>query len=311
MRDWGSKKAMQGQGCGEGKELVLLDTDIGSDIDDSFCLAYLLREPRCRLLGITTVTGDTRKRASCCDALCQAAGRFDIPIHPGASEVLLNGPGQPDVPRFAGIEGRYPYRTEWPEYTAIEFLRRTIRAYPGQVTLLGIGPLTNIALLLMADPEICGLLKRLVIMCGVFRTGFGHGPGSREWNALVDPVATAVVYRARIAEHRSIGLDVTKQCRLSVDEVRSWLEKDSLKTLKDMASVHLEDPVTFHDPLAAVSIFDPEVCNYASGVVRVETSSPILAGLTTLEQDGEPRHQVAISVDSKRFFERFFSVFQN
>src|SRR5690625_3689584 len=61
-------------------EKILLDTDIGNDIDDAFCLAYLLAQPRCELLGITTATGDTQQRAALVDALCQTAGRTDIPI---------------------------------------------------------------------------------------------------------------------------------------------------------------------------------------------------------------------------------------
>ena len=65
---------------------VLLDTDIGSDIDDAVCLAYLLRQPRCELLGVTTVSGrEPRLRASLADGICRAAGRDDVPIHSGAS----------------------------------------------------------------------------------------------------------------------------------------------------------------------------------------------------------------------------------
>src|SRR5690349_10019245 len=77
---------------------IILDTDIGSDIDDAVALAYLLKQPRCELLGITCVTGDVGKRCACADFVCRAAGRVDIPIHAGASSVLLTGPGQPLVP---------------------------------------------------------------------------------------------------------------------------------------------------------------------------------------------------------------------
>lgn len=293
----------------EGRELVLLDTDIGSDIDDSLCLAYLLHEPRCDLLGITTVTGDTKKRASCCDAVCRAAGRTDVPIHPGATDVLLSGPGQPDVPRFAGLQGRHAFRTDWPEHSAVDFLRHTIHAHPGEITLLGIGPLTNIALLFKEDPEIPGLLKRLVLMCGVFAGEPGHGPGAREWNARVDPAATCIVYRSHVAEHRSIGLDVTKRCSLATPEMLARIEGVLPPVVRDMATVYLEDRVTFHDPLAAVTVFHPAVCTYASGTVSVETTSPHLSGLTTFAPGPPGPHLVAASVESDRFFQRFFGVF--
>src|SRR5881397_3451936 len=147
--------------------LLLLDTDIGSDIDDAVCLAYLLRQPRCELLGVTTVTGEVAERAALCEVICRAAGREEIPIHAGASSVLLLGPGQPRVPQYEAIRER-PHRRDYEPGAAVEFLRRTIRRRPGEITLLAIGPFTNVALLFATDPEIPSLLKELVIMGGVY-----------------------------------------------------------------------------------------------------------------------------------------------
>src|SRR5688572_16734417 len=113
---------------------ILLDTDIGSDIDDALALAYLLAQPRCELLGVTTVTGDVAKRAALAQVICDASGRSDIPIHCGASDVLLTGPGQPDVPESDSIRS-FDHRSDWPPATAIEFLRSTIRSRPGEITL--------------------------------------------------------------------------------------------------------------------------------------------------------------------------------
>jgi len=169
---------------------VLFDTDIGSDIDDAVALAYLLKQPQCDLLGVTTVTGDTAKRAAMVEIACRAGGRTDIPIHAGLTGPLLHGPGQPNVPQFDAVAAK-PHRTDYPN-TAVDFLRKTIRSRPGEITLLAVGPMTNIATLFSLDPEIPSLLNRIVLMCGVFTTG---GPGAREWNAFVDPVATAIVYR--------------------------------------------------------------------------------------------------------------------
>src|SRR5438105_11838794 len=92
---------------------VLLDTDIGSDIDDAVALAYLLRQPRCELVGITTVTGNVIQRAACAEILCRAVGREAVPIHCGAEKPLLFGPGQPNVPQFEAIRHRSP-RLDWP-----------------------------------------------------------------------------------------------------------------------------------------------------------------------------------------------------
>src|SRR6185312_4773304 len=99
---------------------VVLDTDIGSDIDDAIALAYLLRQPRCELVGITVVSGDVQKRAALAEAICHAAGRPDIPIHCGHREVLNYGPGQPNVPQYDAIANK-PHRMDWPENTAVQF----------------------------------------------------------------------------------------------------------------------------------------------------------------------------------------------
>ena len=119
---------------------VLLDTDIGSDIDDAVCLAYLLAQPECELLGITTVTGEADKRAMLASALCKVAGK-EVPIFPGAEQPLLIAQKQPRVPQAAALD-RWAHDTTFPQGQAISFLQQTIRAHPGEVVLLGIGPMT-------------------------------------------------------------------------------------------------------------------------------------------------------------------------
>src|SRR5262245_2409808 len=129
---------------------ILLDTDIGSDIDDAVCLAYLLARDDCDLLGITTVTGEPVKRAMLTDALCKQAGKT-VPIYPGIEAPLLIEGQQPQVPQADAL-AKWPHAEDYPRGEAIEFLRRTIHAHPSEITLLTIGPLTNIALLFAVDP---------------------------------------------------------------------------------------------------------------------------------------------------------------
>ncbi len=289
---------------------VLLDTDIGSDIDDAVALAYLLRQPRCELVGVTTVTGDVARRAACAQVVAAAAGRDDVPIHCGASTFLVHGRGQPNVPQYSAIE-HLPHRRDWPANTAVDFMRQTIRQRPGQITLLSVGPLTNIAALFVADPQIPSLLKAYVCMAGAFFVE----PEKREWNALVDPVATAIVYGARPPRHVSLGLDVTNKCRLPADEVRRRFVPAPLNVVARMAEVWFAQRpyITFHDPLAAAVIFRPELCQYADGLVRVPIGeSDKLAGATLFssEDPAARPHRVAKEVDPAAFFEEYFSVFQ-
>ena len=243
---------------------MLFDTDIGTDIDDAVCLAYLLAQPACELLGITTVSGEATKRAMLASALCRVAGK-DIPILPGAEEPLLIAQRQPRAQQADAL-GDWPHSSAFSQGSAVEFLRQTIRSHPGEVTLLAVGPLTNVSLLFRIDPEIPRLLKGLVLMCGQF---FGRSPGRGpvEWNASCDPHAAAIVYQSAVATHRSHGLDVTQRVRMPAKEVRARFQAPLLEPVTAFAEVFFRrrGEITFHDPLAAATIFDDGICTFARG----------------------------------------------
>lgn len=291
------------------QEKVILDTDIGTDIDDAVCLAYLLAQPRCDLLGVTTVTGEVEKRAMMASAMCKVAGR-DIPIHAGVDTPLLIPQQQTSASQAVALD-KWPHDTDFVAGEAIEFLRQTIRQHPGEITLLTIGPVTNLGLLFAIDPEIPSLLKALVMMCGVF-TNRLPGVGPLEWNARGDGHATAIAYRRPVAVHRSIGLDVTCQVRMHKEEVRERFKHPLLQPVLDFAEVWFEraERITFHDPLAATTIFDDDICGFENGTVEVELASERLWGMTHWKQDPAGPHQVALQVDPDRFFEHYFSVFK-
>lgn len=291
---------------------VLLDTDIGSDIDDAVCLAYLLAQPRCELAGITTVSGQACLRAALADAVCRAAGRTDIPIHAGAERGLMSGEVvQPNVPQAPVLERWAARRAQdFAPGTAVEFLRRAIEARPGELTLLAIGPMTNAALLFATHPHTAGLLRGVMLMCGIFRT-VRHG-GQREWNALCDPAATAITYRTPAARHRSVPIDVTERCVLTAEDTMARCRAigGPMALVADMTSFwgHGRTDVTYHDPLAAACIFRPELCQWTRGRVAVELASTRLAGHTHLDPAADGPHEVALGVDPAAFFAEYFAV---
>jgi len=289
---------------------VLLDTDIGSDIDDAVCLAYLLAQSECELLGITTVTGQAEERAMLASALCKVAGK-EVPIFPGAEQPLLVPQRQRQAPQAAAL-GKWAHDTRFPQGQAVEFMRQTIRQHPGEVVLLTIGPLTNVALLFGVDREFPSTLKGLVMMCGCF-TDRLPGVGPLEWNAICDPHAAARVYQTYVCLHRSIGLDVTCQVTLAAEQVRPSFQADLLRPVLDFAEVWFQgrDIITFHDPLAAATMFDAQICAFERGTVAVELSSEAAKGMTRWQPGGsDARHEVALEVNRERFFEHYFSVFQ-
>lgn len=285
---------------------VILDTDIGSDIDDAVCLAYLLSQPRCDLLGITTVTGEVEKRAMLASVLCKVSGK-QIPIYPGVDTPLLVPQKQPIAQQATALE-KWEHDTQFPRGEAVEFMRKTIRAHPGEVTLLTIGPLTNIGLLFKVDPDIPRLLKQIVLMCGVY-TDLTPVYGPLEWNAMLDPHATAIVYRAPVAVHRSIGLDVTTRVTMDAAQVRQRFQAPLLRPVLDFADVWFQhaNRITFHDPLAATTIFDDSICSFEPGDVEIELGDEKLWGQTCWHPHaGTGCHEVALQVDPEHFFNHYF-----
>lgn len=286
---------------------VLLDTDIGTDVDDAVALAYLLSHSECELLGITTVTGEPEKRASLASVLCQAAGR-DIPIYPGAGRPMHGEQRQP-IAQQASVLARWPHQTDFPSGQAVEFLADTIRSHPGEVMLLTIGPLTNAGQLFSQHPDVAGLLAGLVMMGGNFDET-GPEAGRIEWNVAGDLLASEITYAARVPLHRSLGLNVTQRVMMSAEDVRMKFTAAWLRPVLDMAEVWFSGfyPfITFHDPLAAATLFKPDLCSYEQGTVRVDkTDKP---GKTIWQPGGpDAPHQVAVTVDVDVYFDHFFSV---
>ena len=287
---------------------VLLDTDIGSDVDDAVCLAYLLKQRRCELLGITTVTGEPTVRAQLALAVCQAFGRPEIPIHSGAADPLIVSQRQTDAPQKT-VLAKWPHHERFKPNTAVDFLREMIHAWPGQITLLSIGPLTNIGLLFAVDPEIPRLLRQYVLMGGVY---LGPVPdyGLTEWNTSGDPHATSIVFGANVATMRCVGLDVTTQCRMPADACRARLGRGALKIIGDMAEVWFRDrpEIVFHDPLAAAVIFEPDLCTFQPGLVEIDLQGGHDQALMCLNTrtDRTP-HQVVVTVEPEAFFKHYFA----
>ncbi len=290
---------------------ILLDTDIGSDIDDAMALAYLLAHPDCELLGITTVTGEAEKRCRMASALCELAGR-KVPIHSGMESPLKAVPRQTQCPQAEGLS-RWTHSTGFAPGTAVDFLRDVIRSRPGEVTLLAIGPLTNIAVLFTRSPEIPRLLKSLVLMAGAFTDACSRGT-HMEWNVQLDPEAADIVYRAPVPRLLSVGLDVTTQVVMDGTKFLDECGKRRLLgPVADFTRVWLKDnaTVTFHDPLAAALIFEPTLCGLSRGRITVELEREGSQGATWFSPD-DPKgpHEVAWSVEKDRFLEHYFRVLE-
>jgi inosine-uridine nucleoside N-ribohydrolase len=172
---------------------VLFDTDIGTDIDDAYALALFVHRPDFELLGVTTVSSDAVARARLAAKLLSIAGGKWA-----------------DVPVYAGIStpAQYMKQVEWAagfsspslhESGGIEFMRRTIEARPGEVTVIAVGELTNVAALLDSDPAIARKIRAIALMGGaIYR---GYAPGSKpepEWNIRSNAKAARRVFTSGV-----------------------------------------------------------------------------------------------------------------
>jgi inosine-uridine nucleoside N-ribohydrolase len=180
------------------------------------------------------------------------------------------------------------------------------------VVLLTIGPLTNVGLLFSGNPEITHLLKGLVMMCGRYFDPPPKGYGANEWNAQVDAHATRIVFNAPVPVHRSIGLDVTHKVAMSRQEFRETFAGLRLfEPILEWAEIWFKDwpGTTFHDPLAAAVVFEPDLCSFRRGTVRVALEPEERYGATVWSPDDSAgTHEVAARVDAAKFFEHYLSV---
>ena len=287
---------------------ILLDTDIGTNIDDALCLSWLLANPACDILGITTVTGEAVKRAESADAICRSMGR-NVPVFPGAEQPLFIAQRQTTCEQYRFIA---PYSLGFtaPAGDTVDFLSRTIRKHPGDITIITIGPLTNIAMLFKKDPGVTSLLGGIVSMCG----NYSAGPvkeDSTETNVRLDPHAAEVVFRQSPPHHFCAGIDVT--CSLTMDRSRFMRDMHPLlpTPVKRMAEMWFAEReiVTFHDPLAAMIALNPDVCTYERGNVSVMSEDGEQRGRTDWRPDGSGTVEIANHVDRERFFSLYSSTF--
>ena len=283
-------------------EKILLDTDIGGDIDDAICLAYLLKEPQCELAGITTVCGEPEVRASVADAICQTVGR-KIPIVAGLDSTMQPIPVYP-TPDGAKALAFWQHNT-YEKADAPAFLYQKIKENPCEIVLIGIGNMTNIATLFCTYPDAAGLLKGLYVMNGYFDKAPLPEP-YYNWNSWADPLASKIVFASDVVVHRAIPLEVTNTLTMEAKEAGTLLQADNdlIKAVLDFGNAWLQsaEKLTLHDPLAAVSVFYPDICSYEKGFVQVETEKTSNMGGTSFTSAADGNVEIARTVDKERFY---------
>jgi len=269
---------------------VIIDTDPG--VDDALAILLALRSPELKVEAITPVAGNVPLDFTLPNALklVEIAGRTDVPVAGGARHPLVrqlitashvhgnNG--------LAGVEFPEPKIKPVAE-KAPEMIRKIVNANPGEISIVAVGPLTNVALALRDDPDLAGKLRSIVIMGGSLSGG--NVTPAAEFNLYVDPEAARVVFDAGVPL-TMVGLDVTRKV-LFTDERLKALEvaknPSGIAAAKIMAATleHLNrgpHPMieAMHDPLTVANLIDPGILTLKDYYVEVETEGEFTAGET-------------------------------
>ena len=279
-------------------QLVVIDTDIGDDIDDAFALGLALQSPELKVLGVTTAFGNTELRARLAERYVEAAGRGDIPVAAGVHTVTANPMTQAAYAR-RGPERKYA--------DGVEFLLDQIRAHPGEVTLIAIGPLFNVQAAIERDAATFRKLKRVVMMGGSIERGYDDAktgtrrPPDAEWNILQDPKGAQALLASGVPVFM-MPLDST-QVHLEEPERDAIFAHgapvtDQVTLLYHQWKVdnwaHSPTPTLF-DPVAVTYSFRPDLCPATPMHIEVDDKG------FTRRTDGKPNAEVCLKSDEAGF----------
>jgi purine nucleosidase len=257
------------------KHLVLLDTDIGDDIDDALTLALALRSPEIELIGVTTVFGDTHLRARLAKHVLHVFERDDIPIAAGVPTPMLARHRPSGVPQAAILTANDESAIS--NCSGPELIIEKAMAHPGRLTLLCIGPLTNIATALLMEPQLFMAIRNIVMVGGT------SGIPWPEWNVRSDARAAQIALAAGIPI-TLLGWNITTRCQLRTEDIQRLRNKNTSQTrlLSELIAIWQQHRPRWqptypflHDPLTIAALCAPELLRFEEMTTRALTHGPL------------------------------------
>lgn len=280
---------------------VIVDMDIGDDIDDAFALGLLLQSPEIDIIGITTAWGDTALRAQLLERMLRETGHGKIPVAQG---VATSGNPQPFTQARYAQRGRLPEKID-----AVEFMLEQIKRQPGQVTLVALGPLTNIGAAIARDAAAFGKVKQVVMMGGSVRVGYRKSqyvparPVDKEYNIVSDIAAAQKLFTSGVpivmmpVDSTQIRLDEVERNALlghgsPVTDALALLYHQWINAYQPWSS----NMPSLFDVVPVAWLVDPAVCPATPLRIVVDNDG------YTRELPGKPNAQVCLASDQSRFF---------
>jgi len=284
---------------------VILDTDIGDDIDDALALLLALKSSELNVRAVSTVYGDVKTRAMLVLRIMEEMGIRDIPVKTGASKPLLEDrpiekPNQ--AVALEGWERKLLDRWQNDRRNIADFIASLIEESAEETVIISIGPLTNIALTLALNPWIADKAK-LVMMGGCFSKQIA------EYNISRDPEAARIVFESGIPL-TMVGLDVTLKCVMNNEHVKmfkssAFPEVRFVSKMMDawMSYTKSANPI-LHDPLAVATSFTQSFVTVKPMRIRVEVRGEYTRGFT-VPVEGKPNANVCVDVENEAFLKFF------
>ena len=298
-------------------QLVIIDTDIGDDIDDAYAVALALKSPELKILGVTTTFGDTLMRARLLDRYLKAVGRSDIPVNAGPSlltDTHKNHIWQKRKMPPGMTQAEYALHSPARKFgDGADFILREAREHPGQITLIGIGPLFTVQAAIERDPVAFRKLRRVVIMGGSVERGYGvnaqgkPNPPQPEWNILCNPAGARALLASGVEvfmmplDSTQVPLDV-KNREILFAHRSPLIDQLTLLYREWVQGTPNHNPTpTLFDPVAVTYTFWPELCPTIP--MHIDVSDE---GLTS-RGSGAPNAQVCLHSDEKIFLDLLVS----
>ena len=310
---------------------IIFDTDFAfPPQDDAMALFFVLNSPELDILGITTVAGNQSVNVATADVLkiLEVTNRTDIPVYQGAAAPLLHKGTEWDTKRHGGWyaneparqpPGGFATRKKLESQGAIDYLVQTVMKNPGQVTILSIGPLTNVAMAMRMEPRFAGNVKQLVIMGGAIASladGGGNHTPNAEFNFYVDPEAAQIVLRSGIPIVLS-PLNVSRKARFTKEWYDKIVAADTPVTrlIKETLGPGYEkrpDRVPLmYDQVAAVTLVAPQLIKSVELFVDVDANPGANYGVSVGAPqpwpggEGARKMQVQTDLDWDRFIKLY------
>ena len=310
---------------------LIIDCDTG--IDDALALLYAVSSPEAELLAVTCTSGniEARQVATNTRALLELCGRAEIEVALGRETPLVRPlmiAPETHGPRGVGYAELAPPMTQISPRHSADLIIEEARRAPGEVTLVTLAPLTNLAVALVREPELPRLLRGLVMMAGSYRSAGNTAPTS-EWNVAVDPEAMALVLAGwdaceGVRRPIALGLDVTERAKMT-PELLARLHATADDPEANPILTFVDDALRFymefhsryygfygafiHDALAVAAALDPDLITAESVTVEVELGGRWTTGETVTDWRRSwrrpPNLDVATQARVDVFFERF------